>query len=477
MDTYIPTGSASTILGGTGGDGELDGIQAFKKGMKEKENRDNAGTLSGSGQKETPNSDVSTTFSGLASHSDPPLDEIQLFKLMMKREEEKKRSETMKDSQMETKQISGISTPDTPDSAVFKGAFLLPVIWFPDLLSTAIVQRASLASFTNDSPVTSSVVSNGITRSPLTPLIDGSHEGSRPPLPAQPQNSGSTPAQTPTTDYLQDRPNSSRLFCATISSETHPPAPLTTERSPDDASSPNASSSSQFNPPPGSRLLALGARAPPKPQPQISQSPNGLQPLSHASQVNTSAYQSGSQTPLSQSSHVSLKSPLSDTSHAQQGFSPFGDPSQSSVTPKEQSDPISYQNTLDALRRPSGMERPSFDAGAASSESFTTPTYPLNGQGSFNDVNGAGYAAGKGSRFAKFFDGKSRDGSQYGGSKGVGPPGFPSSSPAPSQRQEAGGFQHGGIIGNADTRSMNEIYTMLSNSAQVGLFLSNDRIK
>ena len=42
MDTYIPPATSGTgILGGKGADGELDGIQAWKKGMKEKEKKKN----------------------------------------------------------------------------------------------------------------------------------------------------------------------------------------------------------------------------------------------------------------------------------------------------------------------------------------------------------------------------------------------------------------------------------------------------
>ena len=90
MDTYIPSESGAGILGGIAGEGELDGIQAFKKGMKAKE------------QKETPSPEDSRepnllgsspkveTVPSVALSSDKPLDEIQLFKLMMKKEREQK---------------------------------------------------------------------------------------------------------------------------------------------------------------------------------------------------------------------------------------------------------------------------------------------------------------------------------------------------------------------------------------------------
>jgi hypothetical protein len=80
MDTYIPNPSSGNILGGKGVDGELDGIQAWKKGMKERE--------------------LKTTVNegnGVESRQPVPddqLDEIQLFRLLMKREEEKKKSDS-----------------------------------------------------------------------------------------------------------------------------------------------------------------------------------------------------------------------------------------------------------------------------------------------------------------------------------------------------------------------------------------------
>ncbi|KIY72735.1 hypothetical protein CYLTODRAFT_417522 [Cylindrobasidium torrendii FP15055 ss-10] len=72
MDTYIPPSTSSTgILGGKDEtDGELDGIQAFKKNMKEKEQR--AAAIEAS---EPPPSKPS---------GEKGLDEIQLFKMLMK---------------------------------------------------------------------------------------------------------------------------------------------------------------------------------------------------------------------------------------------------------------------------------------------------------------------------------------------------------------------------------------------------------
>ena len=89
MDTYIPNSSSTGILGGKSGEGELDGIQAWKKEQKEKELRDQTSTL------------VNTTESSerqeiveKSNANAKQLDEIQLFKLMMKREEEKKKNDS-----------------------------------------------------------------------------------------------------------------------------------------------------------------------------------------------------------------------------------------------------------------------------------------------------------------------------------------------------------------------------------------------
>jgi hypothetical protein len=81
MDTYIPS-SGSNGLGRAPGD--LDGIQAFKREIKEREQKEQGTAQDG---------DRSGDFEGKANTSEPQLDEIQLFKLMMKREEQKKKAD------------------------------------------------------------------------------------------------------------------------------------------------------------------------------------------------------------------------------------------------------------------------------------------------------------------------------------------------------------------------------------------------
>ena len=83
MDTYVPTNSSGGILGGRTADGEMDSIQAWKKSMKEKEEKEKKGSQP---------SGLPATAEKSSSTGESQLDEIQMFKLIMKREEEKKKA-------------------------------------------------------------------------------------------------------------------------------------------------------------------------------------------------------------------------------------------------------------------------------------------------------------------------------------------------------------------------------------------------
>lgn len=80
METYVPDASGG-ILGGKTADGEVDSIQAWKRGMKEKEEKDKAAAA-----KDLPTG----SQQDIAGHAEPHMDEIQLFKMMIKREADKK---------------------------------------------------------------------------------------------------------------------------------------------------------------------------------------------------------------------------------------------------------------------------------------------------------------------------------------------------------------------------------------------------
>lgn len=86
------------------------------------------------------------------------------------------------------------------------------------------------------------------------------------------------------------------------------------------------------------------------------------------------------------------------------------------------------------------------------------------GFGSHPEQNYNNMAANKVSRFAKFFDGKSRDGAPMTKPPGPGIP--PSTSPLQSQRGDQANF--GGVTPNpGDIRVMDDIFTMLNNSTHV----------
>jgi zinc finger CCCH domain-containing protein 13 len=83
METYIPSDSHAGILGGQSADGELDSIQAWKKGMKEKEEKDKQVVVSEA-------KDILDPSQSVSHEQENQMDEIQLFKMLIKREAEKK---------------------------------------------------------------------------------------------------------------------------------------------------------------------------------------------------------------------------------------------------------------------------------------------------------------------------------------------------------------------------------------------------
>lgn len=89
LDPYIPNEAASGILGGQALNGDLDGIQVWKKGLKEKDTREKENLTTTVGLPKTLPESTSST----SDFSDKPLDEIQIFRQLMKKEEDKKRFE------------------------------------------------------------------------------------------------------------------------------------------------------------------------------------------------------------------------------------------------------------------------------------------------------------------------------------------------------------------------------------------------
>ena len=95
MDAYIPSESGAGILGGKAENGELDSIQAWKLDMKEKERKERESeALRTSGTEHTGSAKATETQA--TAPTEPPLDEIQLFKLIIKREGEKSKAASLR---------------------------------------------------------------------------------------------------------------------------------------------------------------------------------------------------------------------------------------------------------------------------------------------------------------------------------------------------------------------------------------------
>ncbi|KAF8898562.1 hypothetical protein BD779DRAFT_1484574 [Infundibulicybe gibba] len=382
MDTYIPNSSSAGILGSKGADGELDGIQAWKKGMKEKEERDKGPP--GSTKEEKPHS------------GEQPLDEIQFFKILMKREEEKKQSDTTNTGPLE-------SSTEPPSAATKQSSF------------------------------------NGFTQ-PSTLAVEPSLPPSNPSIPNPPSQLGvresssasptiilpTEPPHAPFHHPSYHDPSKDNLQILTIPSQPSQVSPQSAspERGPRD-------STTQFNPPPGSRLLALARTSSAKTlTPTVNPITNGAYPNAGLPQADSPDTQGQSK---------------GDSSHP---FSPFEEQGRlSRLLAEEQSN---LSGPSESNRRVSA-ERPIFASEAPSSR-LDSPSFEGNG----------GYTAPKGSRFAKFFDGKNRDTAP---SMIKNQNGLVSTSPAPGSRPDQGSF-NGSYGPPTDHRALDDIFAMLNTSAQ-----------
>ncbi|KAJ7102226.1 hypothetical protein B0H15DRAFT_319867 [Mycena belliarum] len=413
MDTYIP--DSTGILGGKGGDGELDGIQAWKKGLKEQKDKTAASPKK---DEERPAASDSTL--------EKPLDEIQLFRLLMKREEEKKQVDpapsgiavVSRDADPAPPGIRGPSrtsqaqqVPTPSESATLDLTSTVPSS------TSSAAPTSDLSARSRDSNSLLSILGKAeppIRPSPLAPAADTNAEKIHTPVssrffpnPIHHQNSASSIQNT--------APNNQGHI-------SHPEKP--SERPP----------SAQFNPPQGSRLLAFGARSAtksaglPTPLNGITQHDAGSQ---HTASPNTGV--------MSPDLPINQAAPKSESLRT--GFSPFEDPSPATFGFEETREQGGFSNGLsEPLRR--GERVPYIEAG-----SFTDPTV--------FDPSSAGYSAGKGSRLAKFFDSKGRDAQVT-----QNPGGFTSSSTNPGQRHD-GGFNP------MDHRVMDGLLSKLNSSAQV----------
>ncbi|KAG6845987.1 hypothetical protein H0H87_011035 [Tephrocybe sp. NHM501043] len=385
MDTYVPSSSSGGILGGKTGDGELDGIQAWKKERKEKEMKDKADASSTADSSQDPLQKPDATGNSL--------DEIQIFRLLMKKEEEKKRSDG-------TENNSQTSVADSEKTAAAVHHSLLP----------------SNGTLVRDNSALTPGHLNGDIRTLPT------HSSSQP-------EAHSVPA--PTLLSLLGAKETAATQTSQIPSDTAKSSFPITDLPVAESSSENTEVyrdlTPQFNPPPGSRLLAF-ARTAPKP-----------------SNVSSNVALNGAPPNLGLL-HQELSSaipPKADNNRSLSGFSPFDHQRPPSHGPEESRGP---PTSPDINRRTTGA--------------FTPPTEHSQHLDPSSD-SGNGFSANKGSRFAKFFDAKGREGSV---ALSKSPAGLVSSSPGPTNQRQEHGF---GSQGNGpDPRAMDEIYAMLSSSAQ-----------
>ncbi|KAG5654749.1 hypothetical protein H0H81_003757 [Sphagnurus paluster] len=379
MDTYIPPPSNGTgILGGkAAGDGELDGIQAWKKERKEKEMKDQPAPVLTKAPA-TPD----TAPADKPEANGKALDEIQLFRLLMKREEEKKKTDVPDGDDIAAKSPSVNPKPSHQS----------PI---PASEGLELGHSVSAGRSTSTTPTPNSLLSLLGSKEPISSL--GPQEGS------------------------QDAPKSSS------NRSNNPPFQ---EHMHHDSVAP------QFNPPPGSRLLAF-ARTP------------AANPRSQNASNGSTVAQNGSFSNLAgPHGEVVQQVSKSDALRSMPGFSPFEEQSRASHGLEDPRETGNHAMSSDTLRR-------------AITHGFPTPEHPP-----FHDSsdNTNGYSASRGSRFAKFFDAKGRESSPA-TSKPHTPAGMVSSSPGPGGQRQDHGFNatHGS---GPDLRAMDEIYAMLSSSAQ-----------
>lgn len=335
MDTYVPSPTSSGILGGKGADGELDGIQAWKKGMKEKER-----------------AAAEATEVAPKAPSEKPLDEIQLFKMMMKREQ-------LKGQDGEEDISLGNSNVDLYHSPVANNS-----------------QGPKMAAAHKAKDVTS------------VPTLN-----TEPPAPS---------AMPVFSLNEQNKPSDEHVLSSALS-----PISIGEPES--------ASSAGAFNPPPGPRLLALGrvtAKSTP-PAPVATQ----------ASSSTTSIKRPPPQ--------LNLTSGIASLDNSDKAtFSPFD----------EQRESPSLGGVPELQRR----ERP-----------------PIPSDASWNDPLDPGMV--KGSRFAKFFDGKVKEAAPTPKL----PPPSALSPPIPVSRPEHIGYQH---QQPPESRTVDDLFAMIT--AQVSLIYS-----
>ncbi|KAH9937603.1 uncharacterized protein B0H18DRAFT_1113418 [Fomitopsis serialis] len=460
METYVPTTSGGGILGGQSVDGELDGIQAWKKGMKEKERQEKESEAVAAAK--TFDDVKSSPTSAAPTQPESQLDEIQLFKLMMKREAEKKENE----------QHSKENT--VPQTALEQSLSSLG-------LTAASINAPSQSVVDETQAIINRAHADGLSLTKSATIPDGSQSLLSVLIPSTSAETVS-PSASAKSSSLDPPPEGSRVLASRATSTLPPPPgvaapPSLSNASSFDASSSNVSSPSTFNPPTGSRLLAFGSRAQPGslgpepipskslqgldspatqlPPPGVPQRASNMPPTSNPSMLPEAVPGLGGEPHLF---HNGRHNPL-DGPRMQRSFSPHSSMSQVSGQFDEFHEGQMLGQMGD-LRRASLHDR----AGLGLANDVG-PSYGDLSSPSSLELANANYATGKGSRFAKFFDSKTRDAPPVANRKMSGMAGFPSNAQIPDPRQGGMGL-NGGINGNGDTRTMEDIFAMLQNSAQ-----------
>ncbi|OJT11833.1 hypothetical protein TRAPUB_11628 [Trametes pubescens] len=450
METYVPSTSGGGILGGKTEDGELDGIQAWKKGMKERERKEKGSDANPGGKNSNANG---SSEQQAASSSESPMDEIQLFKLMMKREAQKKEDKSQ-DGQVE------YGPPGLSNSSSLQGnAASDPAIITHHLTDGQKISPSQSRQGEDPSPrppSSTTAASNGV-QTLLTALTTDSAAMHRGPELASPSLDRSLEGS---------RVMGPRLAQAASQSATN-------ASSPSDLPSSNTSPST-FNPPVGSRVLAFKTRnaannGPAAPGNQMP--PPGLSVPQVRSASGSSAIPPHIPDTLGNDMHFAgQRINAADPSRGVRSFSPLSNGSQPNLLMDDPREAMHLGQLNEGIRRASGSaaERAIFgipgenappynDMGGPQAGGFP-PGVQLDPSGS-----GANYTN-KGSRFAKFFDARTRDVQATGPRLAQQQQAPPIQPGHPHLRQEPPPL--GGVGPPRGERTMEDIFAMLQSSSQ-----------
>lgn len=234
-----------------------------------------------------------------------------------------------------------------------------------------------------------------------------------------------------------------------------------------------------FNPPTGSRVLALKSRVPSG----VSGAPSGMGQLPPGIAAPHAHTMSPGVSGLSEAASPDMqfggpRMTPSDSSRGIRSFSPLSNGSQPNLPLEDLRESVHLAQMHEGLRRasgPSAAERailghpgeagsPFGELGGLHAGGFP-PGGHLDPSGS-NVPGGANYAASKGSRFAKFFDSKTREMPPAGPRLGQQVPGMPPAIPHQNPRQD---ISLGGMPNPRGERTMEDIFAMLQSSAQVSV--------